>query len=98
MMQRTRNWYRRIRAMKWFSPGSFVLCAVTFACVYLLLHLLGWRQSTGVFCGTLPTGRDAQVTQCFQAVMYVMFHMATVVVSPILVIAAAVFRVMLLWR
>ncbi|HPD32103.1 MAG TPA: hypothetical protein PLL20_19090 [Phycisphaerae bacterium] len=98
MMGRWRTLHRRIRAMKWFSPGSFVLCAATFVVVYLVLHLLGWRESTSIFCGTLPEGRNAQVLQSFQAVMYVLFYMATAVVAPILLIAAAVFQVMaMLW-
>ncbi len=96
MMGRWRSLYRRIRAMKWFSPGSFVLCAATSAVVYLVLHLLGWRASTSIFCGTLPEGRNAQVLQSFQAVMYVLFHMATVVVAPILVLAAGVFEMVVI--
>jgi len=96
MMGRWRSLYRRIRAMKWFSPGSFVLCAAIFAVVYLVLHLLGWRESTSIFCGTLPEGRNAQVLQSFQAVMYVLFHMATVVVAPILVLAAGVFEMVVI--
>ena len=88
MMDRPRRWYRQMRAMKWFCPGSFVLCAMVCAAVYVVLYLLGWRESTSVLCGTLPEDRTAQTIQAFQATMYVIFYMGTAVVAPILVIAA----------
>jgi hypothetical protein len=97
MMERWRSWYRRVRAMKWFSPGSFVLCAATFAGVFLAMHLAGWREKTDVFCGTLAGGREAQIGQSFRAVMYTLFYMATVLVSPILVLAAGVFWGLARW-
>ena len=98
MMNRCRTWYRRIKALKWLSPGSFVLCAVTFTGVFLVLHLAGWREQTRVFCGTLPAGKNAQIAQSFQAVSYTLLYFATVIVAPILVLAAGVFQAMGLIR
>ncbi len=99
MMDRPRQWYRQTRAMKWFCPGSFVLCAMVCAAVYVVLYLLGWRESTSVLCGTLPEDRTAQTIQAFQATMYVIFYMGTAVVAPILVIAAIVFQAIVrLWK
>lgn len=82
---------QRIRQLKWMSPGSFLLCAVTFAGVYLVLHAAGFRESTSVFCGTLPTAHGEQVRMGFCALLYTIFYMLTVLAAPILVIAAGVF-------
>ena len=87
--------YRQIRALKWLSPGSFLLCAVTFAGVYLVLHLAGLRASTSVLCGTFAAERTDQIRGSFLAVIYILFYMATVIVAPILVIAAGIFQVLI---
>jgi hypothetical protein len=92
MMDKCRRTYRAIRAMKWLSPGSFLLCAVTFAGFFVLAHVAGWRERTGVFCGTLPKDTGEQVTQGFMAVSYTLLYFATVIVAPILVLAAGVYR------
>jgi hypothetical protein len=83
--------YRHIRALKWVSPGSFVLCGVTFAGVHAVLHLLGLRESTSIFCGTLPAERSEQIVAGFCGLMYTFFYMLTVLVTPILLIAAGLF-------
>jgi hypothetical protein len=80
--------------MKWLSPGSFVLCAIAFAGVFTVLHLVGLRERTSVFCGTLPVDRNDQVIQGFMAVSYTLFYMATVIAAPILVLAAGVFQLL----
>lgn len=90
--------YRQIRALKWLSPGSFLLCAVTFAGVYLALHLAGLRASTSVLCGTFAAEQSEQVRTSFFAVIYILFYMATVIVAPILVIAAGIFQVLIKLR
>jgi len=96
-MERCRDWYGRIRALKWLSPGSFVLCAATFAATFLVLHLAGWREKTNMFCGTLASGRSAQTAQSFQAVCYTLFYLSMVIVSPILVLGAGVFQGLIVW-
>lgn len=96
-----RDWkavYRQIRALKWLSPGSFLLCAITFTIVYAVLHLIGLRKYTSVLCGTFAAERSEQVLDSFFAVIYILFHMATVIVAPILVIAAGVFQALIKFR
>jgi len=84
---------RRIRSMKWLSPGSFILCALAFTVVFVVLHLAGLRVYTSILSGTLPAGWGAQVWNGFLAMLYVLFYMMTVIVTPILVIAAVIFHV-----
>lgn len=88
--------YRSLRQLKWFSPGCFVLCAVSFAAIYLALHLLGLREYTSVLCGTLPADRTQQTIVGFCGMSYLIFHMLAVAVAPILLIAAALFHFILL--
>lgn len=98
MMARLRRGYRAIRAVKWLSPASFVLCAAVAAGVFVAVHLAGWRESTSILCGTLPSGRHAQVIQSFEALVYTLFYMAAVIVAPILTLAAAVFHGFVMWH
>lgn len=90
--------YRQIRALKWLSPGSFLLCAITFTAVYMILHLAGLRAHTSVLCGTFAAERSEQIRGSFLAVIYILFYMATVIVAPILVIAAGIFQVLIKLR
>ena len=92
MIDRIKSWYRQMRALKWLSPGSFVLCAVTFAGLFLAMHLAGWREQTSVFCGTFPKDQGQQIAQGFEAVCYTLFYFASVIMAPILVLAAGVYR------
>lgn len=90
--------YRQIRALKWLSPGSFLLCAITFTVVYMILHLAGLRAHTSVLCGTFAAERSEQVRTSFFAVIYIFFYMATVIVVPILVIAAGIFQAFITFK
>ncbi|HOW74194.1 MAG TPA: hypothetical protein PKY77_26625 [Phycisphaerae bacterium] len=60
-----------------------------------LLHLAGLRAHTSVLCGTFAAERSEQVLSSFFAVIYILFYMATVIVAPILVIAAGVFQALI---
>lgn len=93
-MARLQKLYRRVRSLKWLSPGSYLLCALVFLGVYWAADLLGWRQTTMIFCGTLAEGESARIIQSWQAVMYTVLYMAAVVISPILLIAACVFHML----
>lgn len=97
MICKCRHWYRRIHALRWLSPGCFLLCAVSCAAIFFALHAAGWRERTAVLCGMLPSDRNAQVMVTFQAVLYTFFYLATIIVSPILTIAAVVFSGLLGW-
>lgn len=90
-MSNPQSIYQRVRRLKWVSPGSFVLCSLTFAGVYAVLHLFGFREYTSIFCGTLPADHTRQIVVGFCGLIYTMFHMLTVLVAPILLIAAGLF-------
>lgn len=83
--------YRRLRALKWISPSGFLINGLTFAGVYAVLHLLGWRQYTSIFCGTLPADRTEQIATSFCGLIYTMLYMLTVLAAPILILAAGMF-------
>jgi len=78
-----------------FSPKGFVLRAMGVAVIYLVLHVLGWRASMSIVCGTSPTGDMADTFAlskgCAYGMFYFLFHMAV----PVLFIAAGIFAVLL---
>ncbi len=97
-MSKLRDLYRGIRALKWISPGSFLLCAVTFAGVFAVLHLAGSRAHTSILCGTLPASYRDQVVCGFLAILYTVFYMAAVIAAPILALAAGIFHLLVKLR
>ncbi|MBP7933938.1 MAG: hypothetical protein KA354_04745 [Phycisphaerae bacterium] len=60
-----------------------------------LLHLAGLRASTSVLCGTFAAEQSEQVLNSFFAVIYILLYMATVIVAPILLVAAGLFQALI---
>ena len=69
-----------------FSPGGMALRAIELAVIFVMLHLLGIRRYTSVLCGTFGAGYGG----AFAGMLYVLFYLASVVLAPILIIAAAI--------
>jgi hypothetical protein len=70
------------------SPTGFLISAAVIVTLYLIVHLLDFRVETTVLSGTAPSGADGLA----RGLIYIGLYFASVVVAPILVIAAAVLK------
>jgi hypothetical protein len=68
-----------------FSPGGLLSRAVALALLYLVAHLLGFREYTSILCGTLPSGGAIAL-----GVATIVLHFAFVLVVPVLVLGSAI--------
>jgi hypothetical protein len=74
-----------------FSPTGFLVRAALFAAIHFLLDLIGLRAYTTVLSGSLASGRMPQDLAGALGIIYVFTYFLAVIVSPILVLAAALF-------
>ena len=51
-------------------------------------HLAGWRECTTILCGTSPTGGGGDRYASWFGVIYVLLYFASIMIVPILVLAA----------
>ena len=71
-----------------FNPRDWFTWALVFLAAFSLAHLLGWRDSTSIISGTLPTGTSFQ-SAAFQGTLYLFTWFAAILLTPILLIATA---------
>jgi len=92
-----RRWCRVLLPGRIVSPGALVVSAAVMAGVFVICHLAGWRENTSFLCGTPPAGESAGLA-ILLGLVYALSYFALVVLAPILVLAAAIFGVLLrLW-
>ena len=51
-----RAWTDYVPFQRLVTPAGFLKTAAVLALLYLVFHLLGWREYTSFFSGTLPAG------------------------------------------
>ena len=76
------------------SPGGLLVMAVTLAAMFLVCLVAGWRENTSFLCGTPPAGESADLA-ILLGLCYALSYFAMVLLVPILVLAAAIFAVLL---
>ena len=76
------------------SPGGFLVMAATLAAMFLVCLVAGWRENTSFLCGTPPAGESADLA-ILLGLCYALSYFAFVLLVPILVLAAAIFAVLL---
>jgi hypothetical protein len=81
---------RRLYRSPFFSPVGFIIRAAELTLIYLLLHAVGLRQYVGVLSGSFAPGSVADTLAAGLGILYICFYLATVLVAPILVLAAAI--------
>ena len=96
MTTKRRTWFGRVFGCSSFSPRGFLVDAVLIALVFLACNLAGLKEYTSVICGTSPTGDINNPLVLGLGAFYLFIHFAFVLVAPILVIAAAVFAILVL--
>lgn len=94
MSRTARDWGRCIRRARFVGPIGFLMLAATLAVVYLSCHLLGWREHVGFLSGTWAPGETGE-SVLLMGVLYVLSYFGFVLAVPILVLGAAIFRLLL---
>ena len=69
------------------APRALLFWATTMLIAFGIVHALGWREFTTVLSGTVPKD-NTEAEAAFKAVTYMAAYFATVLVAPILLIAA----------
>jgi hypothetical protein len=78
---------------RFFSPRGLIVRAMVLGATFVLVQLLGLREYTCIFSGTSPTaGQPPGVFAATLGATYAVLYILTVVVAPIMAIAAG-----LLW-
>jgi hypothetical protein len=75
---------------EFLSPKDLLQRAGAISVVFLLAHLAGFREYTGVLNGTIGSLKLGWNLSAFLAAIYIAFYLAFVVVVPVLVLAAAI--------
>jgi hypothetical protein len=79
----------------WISPHSFLSVAVTLGALFLLVHMVGFRQHTAFLSGTTGAVGVGMRLSMFYGVIYILLYLGSVVIAPILVLAAGILA---LWQ
>jgi hypothetical protein len=61
--------------------------------VFLVLHLAGFREFTGVLNGTIGSLTLGWNLSAFLAIIYILFYLAFVILVPVLVLAAFILKI-----
>ena len=78
-----------------FSPAGFLARALLIAIVFGALELAGLRGYTMIISGTSPTADANDQWALILGCLYLFFYTAFVVLTPILILAAAIFHLLI---
>lgn len=79
------------------TAAGLVWRALAIAVLFLVVHLLGWRNDTCILAGALPAGATAKWAGV-RGLLYLGLYFGSVVGGPILLIAATLLLVLHLAR
>jgi hypothetical protein len=82
------GWWRWLFLARMDSPRGLLLLAGVAVLIFLVLHACGLREYTTLLTGTAPAGKAVNRPTAILALFYMMAHLATVVVAPVLALAA----------
>jgi hypothetical protein len=80
---------------EFLSARDMLQRAAAISVIFLLVHLAGFREYTGILNGTIGSLALGWNLSAFLAVIYIVFYLAFVVLVPVLVLAAAILTI---WR
>ena len=80
---------RCFQRQAFLSPGDLLLRAIMLAACFGLVHMLGWREHTCFLSGTLCIAGEPSRWTLFMGMLYLFFFAAFTLLTPILLIAAA---------
>ncbi len=78
----------RSRALRVVPPLILVAHALAFVAALAVLHALGARDAVSILSGTAPADHAPNVLSTFLGLGYVLAWFASVVLGPVLVLAA----------
>jgi len=78
---------------EFLSARDMLQRAAAISVLFLLLHLAGLREFTGILNGTIGSLTLGWNLSAFLAVIYIVFYLAFVILVPILVLAAVILAV-----
>jgi phosphotransferase system glucose/maltose/N-acetylglucosamine-specific IIC component len=71
-----------------FSPKDFVRHAILIVVAFAIIHAIGLREYTSVLNGTTGSVEMDPASAALLGIVYILFYLATVLLAPILLIAA----------
>ena len=71
------------------GPRALLFHATVIVIAFGIFHALGWREFTTVLSGTIPAD-NSSAEAGFKALAYMASYFASVLLAPILLIAAAI--------
>ena len=78
---------------EFMSAKDMLQRAAAICILYLLVHLAGFREYTGILNGTIGSVALGWKLSTFLAGIYIMLYLAFVLLVPVLVLAAAILTV-----
>jgi hypothetical protein len=78
---------------EFLSVRDLLQRAGTIGGVFLVLHLAGFREFTGVLNGTIGSLTLGWNLSAFLAIIYIVFYLAFVILVPVLVLAAFILKI-----
>ncbi|HEY1789803.1 MAG TPA: hypothetical protein VGJ73_16770 [Verrucomicrobiae bacterium] len=78
---------------EFLSPRDLIQRAAAISGLFLLLHLAGFREFTGILNGTIGSLALGWKLSTFLAIFYIVIYLAFVIVVPVLVLAAGILMV-----
>lgn len=87
------RWFKRVRSLLlpgegWVSPGGFLRRAAVLVVMFLVAHLLGWREYATLLSGTSPNGGPIGLATALPAAFYIFSWFAATLITPALIIGA----------
>jgi asparagine N-glycosylation enzyme membrane subunit Stt3 len=83
---------------EFLSPRDLLQRALGISVLFLLAHLAGLREFTSVLNGTVGSVAVGWKLSGFLALIYILLYLASVILVPVLVLAAAILAVGKLFR
>jgi len=77
-----------LQRAEFLSARDMLQRAAAISVIFLLVHLAGFREYTGILNGTIGSLTLGWNLSAFLAVIYIVFYLAFVVLVPVLVLAA----------
>jgi len=78
---------------EFMSPRDMLQRAVAISGLYLLVHLAGFREYTGILNGTIGSLDLGWKLSTFLAGIYILVYLAFVLLVPMLILAAMILKV-----
>lgn len=75
---------------EFLSAKDLLQRAAAISGIFLLLHLAGFREFTGILNGTIGSLSLGWNLSAFLAVIYIVFYLMFVILVPVLVLAAMI--------